>query len=201
MKIRYRLFCVLVAVCVFAPSMLGQAAAYDPSVFIDININTGNPTFPYPQFLEYKGGGKSLAKYNAEGVTHADMEKAGREAYEIMMHRCRYMGGTHCGVPYITFNHDDVPGNYGTFVSEGDGYALLAAAIFADQKTFNGLYMWVHDNRMSGVKRFKDGTTLRADLNDYAALIWQVGRMTKQPPVCHLPIRQPTVMWILPWQC
>ena len=168
MKIRYRLFCVLVAVCVFAPSMLGQAAAYDPSVFIDININTGNPTFPYPQFLEYKGGGKSLAKYNAEGVTHADMEKAGREAYEIMMHRCRYMGGTHCGVPYITFNHDDVPGNYGTFVSEGDGYAMLAAAIFADQKTFNGLYMWVHDNRMSGVKRFKDGTTLRADLNDYA---------------------------------
>ncbi len=58
--------------------VFAQALTYDPSVFIDININSGNPNYPYPQFLEYKGGGKSLAKYNAEGVTHADMEKAGR---------------------------------------------------------------------------------------------------------------------------
>ncbi len=160
---------VLMVVSLFgALYSIAQTAPYDPSVFIDISINSGNPTYPYPQFKEYKGGGKSLAKYNAEGVTHADMEKAGREAYEIMMHRSRYMGGTHCGVKYITFNHDNVPGNYGTFVSEGDGYALLAAAIFADQKTFNGLYMWVHDNRMSGVERFKDGTYLRSTLSDYA---------------------------------
>lgn len=140
---------------------------YDPSKFIKIDINSGNPTYPYPQFLEYKGGGKSLAKYNAEGVTHADMEKAGREAYEIMMHRCRYEG-KYCGVDYISFNRDDVPGNYGTFVSEGDGYAMLAAAIFADQKTFNGLYMWVHDIRFSGVKRFRDGKSRGETANDFA---------------------------------
>ena len=145
---------------------IAQNVTYDPSVFIDININSGNPNCPFPQFLEYPGGGKSLAKYNAEGVTHADMEKAMREAYEIMMHRCRYEG-TYCGVKYISFNSDAVPGNYGTFVSEGDGYALLAAAIFADQKTFNGLYMWVHDIRFSGVERFRDGRTRGTNSNDY----------------------------------
>ncbi|HRS18034.1 MAG TPA: hypothetical protein P5243_00915, partial [Bacteroidales bacterium] len=46
-----------------------------------IKINSGNPAFPFPQFLEYKAG-KTLAKYNSEGVTHADMEKTMREAYE-----------------------------------------------------------------------------------------------------------------------
>jgi energy-coupling factor transporter ATP-binding protein EcfA2 len=70
-------------------------------------------------------------------------------------------------VRYISFNSDAVPGNYGTFVSEGDGYALLAAAIFADQKTFNGLYMWVHDIRFSGVERFRDGRTRGTNSNDY----------------------------------
>lgn len=160
---------VICTICLSFIVILGyaQTATYDPSVFINININSGNPTCPFPQFLEYTGGGKSLAKYNAEGVTHADMEKTLREAYEIMMHRCRYEG-TYCGVRYISFNRDDVPGNYGTFVSEGDGYALLAAAIFADQKTFNGLYMWIHDIRFSGVKRFRDGGTRGLNANDFA---------------------------------
>lgn len=160
---------VICTICLSFFVILGyaQTATYDPSVFINININSGNPTCPFPQFLEYTGGGKSLAKYNAEGVTHADMEKTLREAYEIMMHRCRYEG-TYCGVRYISFNRDDVPGNYGTFVSEGDGYALLAAAIFADQKTFNGLYMWIHDIRFSGVKRFRDGGTRGLNANDFA---------------------------------
>ena len=161
----YVLCCVMSVVMGFVG--YAQTATYDPSVFIDIHINEGNPTCPFPQFLEYTGGGKSLAKYNAEGVTHADMEKTLREAYEIMMHRCRYEG-TYCGVKYISFNRDDVPGNYGTFVSEGDGYALLAAAIFADQKTFNGLYMWIHDIRFSGVKRFRDGGTRGLNANDFA---------------------------------
>ncbi len=157
----------LVSAILFSVQSFAQTAPYNPSVFIDININSGNPNCPFPQFLEYPGGGKSLAKYNAEGVTHADMEKTLREAYEIMMHRCRYEG-TYCGVRYISFNRDDVPGNYGTFVSEGDGYALLAAAIFADQKTFNGLYMWIHDIRFAGVERFRDGRSRGTTANDYA---------------------------------
>jgi gliding motility-associated-like protein/uncharacterized repeat protein (TIGR01451 family) len=115
--------------------------------------------------LEYAEG-KTLAKYNAEGVTHADMEKAGREAYEIMSHRCRYEGGTHCGVPYITYNNfrtfgAGMPQGGAEFCSEGDGYMLLAAAIYADQPTFNGLWMWIHDNRLSKVKKYADGSWLR----------------------------------------
>lgn len=144
-----------------------QPEVYDPSVFVKTEINSGNPAFPFPQFLEYKGGGKSLAKYSAEGVTHADMEKAMREAYVMMTHRCRYVDDVVGGVRYMTYNKD-VPQNFGIFSSEGDGYALLAAAMFADQPTFNGLYMWIHDNRFSGVKRFKDGKVLRADQSGFA---------------------------------
>ncbi|MCQ2195765.1 MAG: glycosyl hydrolase family 8, partial [Paludibacteraceae bacterium] len=181
---------------------VAQNVPYNPSLFIDVNINSGNPAFPYPQFLEYPGGGKSLAKYNAEGVTHADMEKAGREAYEIMTHRCRYFGGTHCGVKYIVFNpisnggttetsltYPDVPGAYGTFCSEGDGYILLAAALFADQKTYNGLYMWIHDNRFSGVKRFKDGKMFRENKKGFTTCPylagWGADETTTTEGKCH----------------
>lgn len=147
----------IISGCLFC-SMQPLAAKPDPANFIDIHINSGNPTFPYPQFLEYRVG-KTLAKYNAEGVTHADMEKTGRDAYRIMMNRCRYeKTDCNCGVKYISFNnfvdHPDVDRGWGTFVSEGDGYALLAAALFADQNTFNGLWMWIHDNRLSNVKKY-----------------------------------------------
>lgn len=135
------------------------------SSFVDININSGNPSFPFPQFLEYKEG-KTLAKYNAEGVTHADMEKTMREAYQIMSHRCRYEE-THCGVPYITFNnsekHTDLLMGGSVFCTEGDGYMLLASAIFADQPTFNGLWMWIHDNRIPKATRYSDGEILYPD--------------------------------------
>ncbi|MCQ2200030.1 MAG: glycosyl hydrolase family 8 [Paludibacteraceae bacterium] len=189
--------------CIFCSigGAFAQNVAYDPSQFIEVNINSGNPTFPYPQFKEYKGG-KSLAKNNAEGVTHADMEKAGREAYEIMTHRCRYFGGTHCGVKYIVFNpisnggttetsltYPDVPGAYGTFCSEGDGYILLAAALFADQKTYNGLYMWIHDNRFSGVKRFKDGKMFRENKKGFTTCPylagWGADETTTTEGKCH----------------
>lgn len=96
MKHIVRPFIIALAVlCGCVSDMYSQAQAhkYDPSVFIDININSGDPAFPYPQFKEYRVG-KTLAKYNAEGVTHADMEKTGREAYQIMSHRCRYSGAT-----------------------------------------------------------------------------------------------------------
>lgn len=143
-------------------SAQGSARSWSSASYVPININSGNPAFPYPQFLEYKVG-KTLAKYNAEGVTHADMEKTGREAYEIMSHRCRYDGGTHCGVPYITFNNfrkfgdKEMPQGGAEFCTEGDGYMMLAAAIFADQATFNGLWMWIHDNRIPHRVRYQDG--------------------------------------------
>lgn len=135
-----------------------------PNDTIRVKINSGNPSFPFPQFLEYKAG-KSLAKFNAIGVTHADMEKAIREAYQIMMHRAIYTGevlGSGAGqVKYIKFNPPVVPQGYGTFVSEGDGYALLAAAYMGDKTTFDGLWCWVHDNRAQKVNRYLDCTPLR----------------------------------------
>ena len=199
-KLMAILCCMLCGIRTF--TVQGQNVPYDPSAFIEVNINSGDPAFPYPQFLEYPGGGKSLAKYNAEGVTHADMEKAGREAYEIMTHRCRYFGGTHCGVKYIVFNpisnggttetsltYPDVPGAYGTFCSEGDGYILLAAALFADQKTYNGLYMWIHDNRFSGVKRFKDGKMFRENKKGFTTCPylagWGADETTTTEGKCH----------------
>lgn len=138
------------------------AGSWNYGNYVPVNINSGNPAFPYPQFLEYRTG-KTLAKYNPEGVTHADMEKTGREAYEIMSHRCRYDGGTHCGVPYITFNNFrkfgdiEMPQGGAQFCTEGDGYMLLAAAIFGDQPMFNGLWMWIHDNRIPHRVRYQDG--------------------------------------------
>lgn len=132
-----------------------------PADTINSRINTGNPKFPFPQFKEYVAG-KTLAQYNAEGVTHADMEKAMREAYKIMMHRCLYVPGKVLnGKKYIVYNHNSVPYNNNTFVSEGDGYALLAAAYFADKDAFDGLWLWIHDNRLSKVKKYYDCSNLR----------------------------------------
>ena len=149
-----------------AQSDVVAANCYDTSVYIKTEINSGNPSYPFPQFLEYKGGGKTLAKYNAEGVTHADMEKTMREAYQIMSHRCRYED-TLCGVPYITFNnfekHEGLDQGGAAFCTEGDGYMLLASAIFADQPTFNGLWMWIHDNRIPKATRYSDGKILFPD--------------------------------------
>ena len=149
--------------CVSSAFAQGQSQPYNPSAFIKIDINSGDPAFPYPQFKEYKVG-KTLAKYNAEGVTHADMEKTGREAYEIMSHRCRYSGVSQDGVKYVTFNSTDVPAaTFAPHCSEGDGYMLLMAAIFADQPTFNGLWMWIHDYKIPHAVRYQDGKTLFED--------------------------------------
>jgi gliding motility-associated-like protein/uncharacterized repeat protein (TIGR01451 family) len=152
---------------IFLFLVLGKTASAQtwPADTIHVEINTHNPAFPFPQFLEYKAG-KSLAANNAVGVTHADMEKAMREAYQIMMRRALKVPGKTLGTganatPYIVYNHPSVPQNYGTFVSEGDGYAMLAAAYFADKKTFDGLWLWVHDNRLSGVKKYYDCSPLR----------------------------------------
>ena len=138
---------------------------YNPANFIKIKINSGNPAFPFPQFLEYGvGDSKSMALHNAEGVTHADMELTMREAYEIMSHRCRYEKDVCSGVKYITFNGANiVHGTFSPHCSEGDGYMLLMAAVYADQPTFNGLWMWIHDYKIPHAVRYIDGKVLFED--------------------------------------
>jgi len=119
---------------------------------IKVNINSGNPVFPFPQFLPYNNPTETLHNLgtrNSVGVTHAEMEQTIRDAYQIMMNRAEKPGGGVGGIDYIYFN--SAPS-----CTEGDGYAMLAAVAMADKETFDGLWLWVHDHAMNKVKRYND---------------------------------------------
>jgi len=118
---------------------------------VPVQINSGNPAFPFPQFLEYQEG-KTLAKYNAEGVTHADMEKAMRDGWQVFANEFVYTGEVQDGVKYIR-------GNIGCpyDCTEGAGYSMLGAAYMADKSTFDGLWMRTHDHFMVRDARYQDG--------------------------------------------
>lgn len=155
MKIRSALsFCLLLVAFTWCGHVaIGQ---------VPVNINSGDPAFPFPQFLEYQEG-KSLAQYNAEGVTHADMEKSMREAWQIMANRFRYSGwGSPArnvdGVDYIISNLG-CPYN----CAEGAGYALLAAAYMGDKVTFDGIWMAIHDDFLTSVYSYETGAALDFD--------------------------------------
>lgn len=123
------------------------------SAQITVNINSGNPSSPFPQFQSYKNSTTTLGNLGTQtavGVTHAEMEKTIRDAYQIMMNRAFKPGGGVGGVDYIKFK--STPD-----CSEGDGYAMLAAAAMADKTTFDGLWLWIHDHAMNNVKRYSDG--------------------------------------------
>ena len=134
---------------------------------VTVNINSGNPNHPFPQFLEYASG-TSLAIQNGVGIPHAEMEQRTRDAYTILTNGMTYnvnRGGVHApvtvaGVKYI-MPHDVASGadvGHCTCV-EGDGYNLLAAAYMGDKATFDGYYMWVHDRQFQKTKRFIDCIT------------------------------------------
>ncbi|MFN3403336.1 MAG: glycosyl hydrolase family 8 [Cytophagaceae bacterium] len=118
---------------------------------VTVDINSGNPRFPFPQFLDYGSDRRTLASQNSPGVTHAEMEQITRDAWQIMANAFVYSGESHAGIQYIR-------GNLGCpyDCSEGDGYALLAAAEMGDKKTFDGLWMRIHDERMITYPRYRD---------------------------------------------
>lgn len=122
---------------------------------VQANINSGNPAFPFPQFMDYGEDRKSLASHNAPGVTHAEMEQRCRDAWQHICNNVTEEGTVVDGVPYLLPDVLKATGHC-TCV-EGDGYYLLGAAIMADQDFFNGYYMWTHDRAFRGVKRFNDG--------------------------------------------
>lgn len=124
---------------------------------VTVNINSGNPKFPFPQFLAYSSLG-NLGTNNAPGVTHAEMEQRTRDAWQIFSNMFVYTGVTVSGVKYIK-------GNVGCpyDCSEGDGYAMLGAAYMADKTTFDGLWMRTHDLRMVKYPRYQDGITPNAN--------------------------------------
>ncbi|MCQ2208832.1 MAG: glycosyl hydrolase family 8 [Paludibacteraceae bacterium] len=128
---------------------------------VEVHINSGNPAFPFPQFLEYTYGDfhrlGNLGTKNAEGVVHAEMEQEVRDAYQIHANEFAYTGEEYKGIKYICT--PDVPGGY-YGCTESQGYALLAAAYMADQVTFNGYWFWVHDYKRNRSRRYNDGTPI-----------------------------------------
>ncbi|MDR1729351.1 MAG: DUF11 domain-containing protein, partial [Prevotellaceae bacterium] len=125
---------------------------------VPVHINSGNPNYPFPQFLEYAYGDNhrlgNLGTKNAEGVVHAEMEQDIRDAYQIHANELIYTNEECDGIRYIAVPFPDNGRPYDC--TEGDGYALLAAAYMADQVTFNGLWLRTHDFRRRKTKRYKD---------------------------------------------
>lgn len=115
---------------------------------VPVHINSGNPAYPFPQFLEYACGG-NLGTRNAEGVVHAEMEQDIRDAYQIHANEFEYTGESYKGVKYIW-----TPDKQAYDCTEGDGYALLASAYMADLVTFNGIWMCTHDKRRVRTKTY-----------------------------------------------
>lgn len=117
---------------------------------VKVHINSGNPAYPFPQFLEYACGG-NLGTKLADGLTHAEMEQQIRDAYQMHANAFEYTGDEWAGIKYIKGN-DGCPYD----CTEGDGYALLAAAYMADKTTFDGLWMRTHDLRRNHTKKYSD---------------------------------------------
>ena len=117
---------------------------------VPVHINSGNPAYPFPQFLEYACGG-NLGTNVPEGVSHAEMEKYIREAYQLHANEFAYTGEEYQGIKYIW-----TPDKAAYDCTEGDGYALLAAAYMADKATFDGYWMCTHDKRRARTKRYMD---------------------------------------------
>ena len=119
---------------------------------VTVHINSGNPAYPFPQFLEYACGG-NLGTANPEGLVHAEMEKLIRTAYQQHANEFDYTGDEYNGIKYI-----ETPYKAAYDCSEGDGYALLAAAYMADKVTFDGYWMCTHDKRRVKTKKYMDCT-------------------------------------------
>lgn len=107
---------------------------------VPVHINSGDPAYPFPQFLEYMSG-DNLGTKNPEGVVHIEMEQDIRDAYQIFANEWEYTGDVMDGVKYIR-------GNIGCPYDcrEGDGYSMLAAAVMGDKDAFDGLWFRIHDS-------------------------------------------------------
>lgn len=133
----------------FLPVLFSMGLSLNANA-VKVHINSGNPAYPFPQFLKYACGG-NLGTNLPEGLTHAEMEQQIREAYQLHANAFEYTGDEWAGIKYIK-------GNLGCpyDCTEGDGYALLAAAYMADKPTFDGLWMRTHDKRRNRSKKYSD---------------------------------------------
>lgn len=70
-----------------------------------VSINSGNPNFPFPQFLPYTFDNDghfldNLGSKNAPGVVHAEMEQTIRDAWQIFANEFTYTGESYKGIRY-----------------------------------------------------------------------------------------------------
>lgn len=133
----------------FLPVLFSMGLSLNANA-VKVHINSGNPAYPFPQFLKYACGG-NLGTNLPEGLTHAEMEQQIRDAYQMHANAFEYTGDEWAGIKYIKGN-DGCPYD----CTEGDGYALLAAAYMADKPTFDGLWMRTHDLRRYRTKKYSD---------------------------------------------
>jgi uncharacterized repeat protein (TIGR01451 family) len=133
----------------FLPVLFSMGLSLNANA-VKVHINSGNPAYPFPQFLKYACGG-NLGTKLPEGLSHAEMELQIREAYQLHANAFEYTGDEWAGIKYIKGNNG-CPYD----CTEGDGYALLAAAYMADKTTFDGLWMRIHDLRRNRTKKYSD---------------------------------------------
>ncbi|MBQ0030851.1 MAG: hypothetical protein KBT32_10530, partial [Bacteroidales bacterium] len=155
MKIRHYIHKMSLCVC----GMLSLAQGANA---VQVHINSGNPAYPFPQFLDYTYGANhrlsNLGTKNPEGVVHAEMEQDIRDAYQIHANEFAYTGESWGGYKYI-----ETPYKSAYDCTEGDGYGLLAAAYMGDAVTFNGYWMCTHDKRRGRSKKYTDCRGLGED--------------------------------------
>lgn len=133
----------------FLPVLFSMGLSLNANA-VKVHINSGNPAYPFPQFLKYACGG-NLGTKLVEGLSHAEMEQQIRDAYQLHANAFEYTGDEWAGIKYIKGNNG-CPYD----CTEGDGYALLAAAYMADKTTFDGLWMRIHDLRRNRTKKYSD---------------------------------------------
>jgi len=79
------------------------------------------------------------------------MEQAIIDAYQIFMNRATHTGSTLNGVDYISYDYGSPLPEY----IEGIASALLASAYMADKTTFDGLWLFIHDNYFPNVVSYQ----------------------------------------------
>lgn len=125
-----------------------EAVAVGVQDVVPVDINSGNPRYPFPQFLDYINATATLAnlaRVNPVGVPHMEMEKRIRDAWQIFANQFEYTGASWAGVNYI---NPSIGCSEDPQCSEGLGYALLAAAYMGDKTTYDGLWFFAHDTKL-----------------------------------------------------
>lgn len=159
---------------------------------------------PFPQFINYTAGGQrtlytlSDASHQPDGVTHAEMEKWIRDAWQMYLNSWIQPGGAVNTATYQLANGTPVTVQLyldssrlfaaSSGVSEGHGYGLLMAALMGDKKNFDALWFWINENQLfMNTKIYSTGVNMYPTYK-YGAHVPAWAGLLPMPPL--------TAMWI-----